>query len=314
MPKPVVQQVCSISRWVSQLNMLMHLNASPQKLSRMVLLGGNGFIGQNLVSILRDAQVEFLSLSSKDIDLCAPNSVTKLVDLLQTTDTVVFLSAITPDKGRDTDVFIKNLQMMKHFCSALKIKPVNHVIYFSSDAVYGLKQSNVSENSPVAPADLYGVMHLSRELMLSEVKNISHIILRVTMVYGTGDTHASYGPNRFFKTAKQDKRIDLFGGGEELRDHVHVNDVAEITKLCAFMKTIGLLNIATGQSTSFKEVARLVANQFQNKVDICETPRANSITYRHYDNTNFLKAFPTFSLTKIEDGIESYQQGSNFSG
>jgi UDP-glucose 4-epimerase len=314
MPKPVVQQVCSISRWVSQLNMLMHLNTLPKKPSRIVLLGGNGFIGQNLASILQDAQVDFLSLSSKDIDLCAPDSVPKIVDLLQITDTVVFLSAITPDKGRDADVFIKNLQMMKHFCSALKNKPVSHVIYFSSDAVYGLKQSNVSEDSPVAPADLYGVMHLSRELMLAEMKSISHIILRVTMVYGAGDTHASYGPNRFFKTAKQDQRIDLFGGGEELRDHVHVNDVAAITKLCAFMKTTGLLNIATGRSTSFKEVAELVTNQFQNKVNICESPRANSITHRHYDTINLLKAFPTFSLIKIEDGIETYQNRRNFSG
>jgi UDP-glucose 4-epimerase len=314
MPKPVVMQICNISRWVSQLNMLMHLNASPKKPSRIILLGGNGFIGQNLASILEKDGVDLLSLGSKDIDLSAPDSVSKLADLLQTTDTIVFLSAITPDKGRDTDVFIKNLQMMKHFCGALKNKPVSHVIYFSSDAVYGLKQSNISEGSPVAPADLYGVMHLSRELMLSEMKSIPQIILRVTMVYGAGDTHASYGPNRFFKTAKQNKRIDLFGGGEELRDHVHVKDIAELTKLCAFMKTTGLLNIATGRSTSFKEVAGLVANQFQKKVDICETPRANSITYRHYDTTNLLKAFPTFSLIKIEDGIKSYQYGSNISG
>ena len=313
MPKPVVMQVCNISRWVSQLNMLMHLNASPKKPSRIILLGGNGFIGKNLASILRDAEVNLLSLGSKDIDLSVPDSVPKLSDLLRTTDTVVFLSAITPDKGRDADVFIKNLQMMKHFCGALKNKPVSHVIYFSSDAVYGLKQSYVSEGSPVAPADLYGVMHLSRELMLSEMKSIPHVILRVTMVYGTGDTHASYGSNRFFKTAKQNKRIDLFGGGEELRDHVNVKDIAALTKLSAFMKTTGLLNIATGRSTSFKDVARLVANQFQNKVDICESPRANSITYRHYDTINLLKAFPTFSFIKIEDGIETYQNRRNFS-
>ena len=314
MQKHVVLQVCNISHLVSQLNMLKHLNASPQKPSRIVLLGGNGFIGQNLASILEKDKVDFISLSSNEVDLSAPDSVSKLADLLQTTDTVVFLSAITPDKGRDTDAFIKNLQMMKHFCAALKSKHVSHVIYFSSDAVYVIDQSRVSEDSPVAPADLYGAMHLSRELMLSDMKSMPHVILRVTMVYGAGDTHASYGPNRFFKTALQNNRIDLFGGGEELRDHVHVKDVAALTKLCTFMKTTGLLNIATGRSSTFKEVARLVANQFQNKIDICESPRANAISYRRYDITNLLKAFPTFSLTKIEDGIESYQYRSNLNG
>ncbi len=271
-----------------------------------MLLGGNGFIGQNLVSIFQKEGINFLSLSSIDIDLSAPDSIKKLVELLLTTDTVVFLSAITPEKGRDVDTFFTNLQMMKHFCAAVKIKQVSHIIYFSSDAVYGIGQSRISEDSPVAPADLYGMMHLSRELMLTELRNIPHLILRVTMVYGLGDTHASYGPNRFFKTVKQSKRIDLFGGGEELRDHIHVKDVAIITKLCSSMKTIGLLNIATGRSTTFKEVALLVANQFQKKADIIESPRVNSITYRHYDITNLIKAFPKLVLTKIEDGIQSY--------
>lgn len=289
--------------------MLKHLNASPQKPNRVVLLGGNGFIGQNLVSTLQNDGVDVLSLGSKDVDLTLPDSVKSLEDLLRDTDTVVFLSAITPDKGRDTGAFIKNLLMMKHVCAALKNQPVSHVIYFSSDAVYGLEQSYVSEASPVAPADLYGVMHLSRELMLAELKNIPHAILRVTMVYGAGDTHASYGPNRFFKTALQSKKIDLFGGGEELRDHVHVNDVAMIAKSCAYLKSSGLLNVATGRSNTFNKVAQLVANQFEDKVCICESPRANPITYRHYDVTNLLKAFPVLSLIRIEDGIKSYQEG-----
>jgi hypothetical protein len=74
------------------------------------------------------------------------------------------------------------------------------------------------------------------------------------------------------------------------------------------------LKIATGQSSTFKEVARLVANQFKNKVDFCKSPRTNSISYRRYDITNLLKAFPTFSLTMIEDGIKSYQHRSNLNG
>ena len=52
MQKPVVLQVCNISLSVSTLSMLKHLNASLQKPGRIILLGGNGFIGQNLASIL----------------------------------------------------------------------------------------------------------------------------------------------------------------------------------------------------------------------------------------------------------------------
>lgn len=288
--------------------MLNHLHPTPKKPDRVVLLGGNGFIGQRLSRLLHDDGVDALILGSKDVDLAIAESVDKLEMILRPTDTVILLSAITPDKGRDQGSFMKNLLMTKHLVEALKKKPVDHLVYFSSDAVYGQSQSYVSEESPVAPQDLYGVMHLSRELMLSELKNIPLAILRVTMVYGAGDTHASYGPNRFFKLANKSSRIDLFGSGEEMRDHVHVNDVAGIAKSCVYMKSSGLLNVATGNSNSFKRVAELVAGQFEGGVEICENPRMNPITYRHYDVTNLLKSFPSKSMTKLEDGIRSYQK------
>lgn len=287
--------------------MIVHLNSIPLNPRRVVLLGGSGFIGHRLASMLSNVGMNVLCLGSKDFDLSAPSAVERLERLLSTSDCVVFLSAITPDKGRDANIFIKNLLMMKHLCEALKNKPVNHLIYFSSDAVYGQNQSYVSEDSPVAPQDLYGVMHLSRETMLSEVGVIPYMILRVTMVYGAGDTHASYGPNRFFKTAEKNGVINLFGCGEEMRDHIHVNNVVDITKLCINMRSKGILNVATGKSNSFKRVAKLVANQFSNKIEILENPRTTPIMHRHYDITNLLRAFPFQSFTSIEDGTASYQ-------
>ena len=287
--------------------MLVHHNLRPLNPCRVVLLGGSGFIGQRLSSMLSNDGIDVLRLGSKDLDLSAPSAVERLEQLLCSTDCVVFLSAITPDKGRDTDVLIKNLLMIKHLCKALKNKPVNHLVYFSSDAVYGQSQSFVSEDSPVAPEDLYGIMHLSREIMLLELKAIPFIILRVTMVYGSEDTHASYGPNRFFKTAEQNGVINLFGCGEEMRDHINVNDVANITKLCINMRSEGVLNLATGNSNSFKSVAKVVADQFSNKVEIKENPRTTPITHRHYDITNLLRAFPLLSFTNFEDGASSYR-------
>jgi UDP-glucose 4-epimerase len=287
--------------------MVINLNLRPLNPRRVVLLGGGGFIGYRLSSILSNDGNDVLCLGSKDLDLSATSAVEKLERLLCSTDCIVFLSAITPDKGCDTDVLIKNLLMIKHLCSALKNKPVNHLVYFSSDAVYGRSQSLVSEDSPVAPEDLYGIMHLSREVMLLELKATPFVILRVTMVYGPEDTHASYGPNRFFKTAEQNGMINLFGCGEEMRDHIHVNDVINITKLCINMKSKGVLNLATGKSNSFKSVAKLVADKFSNKIEIKENPRTTPITHRHYDITNLLRTFPFLSFINIEDGVSTYR-------
>jgi nucleoside-diphosphate-sugar epimerase len=286
---------------------MVNLNSISLSPRRVVLLGGSGFIGFHLLRGLSAVGMDVLCLGSSDLDLSKASAIEELKRLLYSTDSVIFLSAITPDKGRDADVFLKNLMMTKHLCQALKAKPVNHLVYFSSDAVYGQRQSFISENSPLAPQDLYGAMHLSREIMLSELREIPTMILRVTMVYGPGDTHSSYGPNRFFKTAKQSGVINLYGGGEEMRDHIHVDDVAKITKLCINMKTQGILNLATGKSNSFKNVARIVANQFSNTIEIIENPRIISITHRHYDVTNLIKTFPLQSFIDIEDGAHCYQ-------
>jgi nucleoside-diphosphate-sugar epimerase len=227
--------------------------------------------------------------------------------LLKSSDTVIFLSAITPDKGRDANAFMNNILMMKHLNETLKSIKIAHLIYFSSDAVYGQKQSLLSEDSPVAPQDLYGAMHLARELMLSELADIPVATLRITAVYGAGDTHTSYGPNRFLESAFKSQRIDLFGCGEELRDHIYSDDVAVITNLCVHMKSSGVLNIATGRSHTFKRVAELVAEQFDEPIRIQKNARSNLITHRHFDTTNLLKAFPSLCLTGLEDGLKLSQ-------
>ena len=288
--------------------MIHNLNLEPKKPTRVILFGGSGFIGRKLLNVLISSGVEVLSLGSKDLDLTESNAVKKIEDLIQNTDTIVFLSAITPDKNRNTDTFIKNLIMTKHLCQALKNKSVNHIIYLSSDAVYHPNQSLVNEESLLSPQSLYGVMHLSREIMISELINTPSIILRITMVYGAGDTHTSYGPNRFLQSSIKYKEINLFGFGEETRDYVHVDDVVNITNLCINMKSIGLLNIATGKSISFKNLAKIVSSLFSDKIKINNNERHNSITHRHYDVTNRLKNFPYLSLIDIEKGLTDYKK------
>jgi len=50
-------------------------------------------------------------------------------------------------------------------------------------------------------------MHRTRELMLAAEAKAPLAILRLTAVYGAGDTHNSYGPNRFLRQALKDGRF-----------------------------------------------------------------------------------------------------------
>ena len=288
--------------------MLEHLNALPKLVERVLILGGSGFIGQNIVEKLSHKTKNVVSLGSKNLDLTAPDSVDKLKNILNKSDTVIFLSAITPDKGKNIATFTKNILMMQHFIDAIKTSPVAHIIYLSSDAVYGFDQSYISEESPVAPESLYGVMHLSREIMLSEVHEIPHAILRVTMVYGKGDSHFAYGPNRFYDSALKNKTIEIFGNGEEYRDYIHIDDLVSIIEKIICLKSVGLINIASGVSSTFNDIANKIINNISHTIEIVKNKRINEIKHKHFNITKLIKAFPSISIRSMEIGITEYNK------
>src|SRR5258708_20458707 len=71
---------------------------------------------------------------------------------------------------------------------------------------------------------MHGIMHLARELMLNATVKAPLAVVRSTLIYGEGDPHNGYGPNRFRRLAAAGQEIVLFGEGEERRDHVLIDD------------------------------------------------------------------------------------------
>ena len=288
--------------------MITHQNPQSRKPTRVVLLGARGFIGTAIRRQIEAQDIPVIALTSAELDLAEAAAADRLAALLKPSDAVVMLAALTPDKGRDIATLMKNLAMMQSVCAALEKSGCAHLVYFSSDAVYDTAVSRVTEDTPASPQDLYGAMHYTREIMARSLAKIPVLVLRPTLVYGSGDTHNSYGPNRFRRAAQKDGKITLFGGGEETRDHIHVDDVAALTVRCLLHQSTGTLNVATGISKSFYEIAEIVAKQFGNRIEIITTPRANPVTQRHYDVTNLIKAFPNFRFIALEDGVARVHQ------
>jgi UDP-glucose 4-epimerase len=294
--------------------MITHHISVPRKPDRVVVLGSRGFIGTVLRRRLDAEGIAALPLASADLDLADKASADKLAAVLAPNDAVVMLAALTPDKGRDVATLMKNLAMMQSVCAAVGKTGCTHFVYFSSDAVYSAADSRVTEQTPASPQDLYGAMHHTREIMARALPKVPVLVLRPTLVYGLDDTHNSYGPNRFRRAAQKDGKITLFGGGEETRDHVHVDDVAALTLRCLLRRSTGILNVATGVSHSFLHVAELVAGRLGNNVEVVRTPRANPITHRHYDITATIKAFPDIRFISLEDGIARVHRGGDADG
>ena len=283
--------------------MLTHHQPTPEDPARVVVLGARGFIGASLLAVLQRTGIPTLAPSSVELDLTSEGAGGRLAAMLRGTDALVVLPAVTPDKGRGISTFLINLHMAANVCAALEKVTPAHVVYFGSDAVYPSDVGRITEESCAQPPDLYGMMHLAREVMLRSSTAARVAVLRSTLVYGSADTHNSYGPNRFRRMAHKEGRITLFGEGEEMRDHILVDDVVALTLRVLRHRSAGTLNLATGRSVTFAELAQRVAALFDRPIEIVGTPRQNPITHRHFDVIALRKAFPTFSFTPLDVGL-----------
>ena len=281
--------------------MLEHLNQSPQKPARAVVIGAGGFVGSAITRQLLKEQIPVLAITRKQIDLLQPDAGKALGDAVRADDAVVFVSALAP--ARNSAALMQNLAMAREVIAALSAKPVAHLIYVSSDSVYADDAHPVTERSCCQPSTMHGMMHAARELMLKREVKAPLAILRPSLLYGASDPHNGYGPNRFRRLAAKGEPITFFGEGEERRDHVYIEDVARLAVLAMMRKSQGALNVATGVSTSFRDVADMVVALAKNSTPIRGTPRQNPITHRHFDITECLKAFPQFRYTPLRDGL-----------
>jgi UDP-glucose 4-epimerase len=285
--------------------MLSHAHSSPQPPARVVVLGSGGFLGKRLLEACAAAGIPCLGLGSKDVDLADGSAAAQLAQRLRPKDVMVFLSALTPDKGRDSGTLMRNLAMGRAVCEATRNVDLARLVYASSDAVYSFDTTLISEETPAAPLDLYGVMHRARELILAAEAKAPLAILRLTAVYGAGDTHNSYGPNRFLRQALNDGRIALFGNGEETRDHLCINDAVDLILKVVTHGSTGLINLASGKSATFRAVADLIAAQAGKPVEIAPSARQNPVTHRHFDTASLLRAFPGMRFKPLAEGLSA---------
>jgi nucleoside-diphosphate-sugar epimerase len=280
----------------------------PRQPARTVILGAGGFIGGAILRKLGGAGDAVLGLGRNEIDLLDEQAADKLAQLLRADDALVVVSARAPCKN--PAMMLENIRMMAAVCGGLAKRPVTHLVYVSSDAVYADGPLPLTETSPAAPTSLHGAMHLAREQML--LAGVSPLaILRPTLVYGAGDPHNGYGPNKFRRQANRGEAIVLFGEGEERRDHVAVDDIAEIVRLVLEHRSSGVLNIATGTVASFRALADKAVALSPRKVEIKSSPRNGPMPhngYRPFDPKATREAFPTFHYTAIDDGLARAQR------
>lgn len=239
---------------------------------KIMVTGGNGFIGHTLVRHLIRQGYEVAVVDMKPIEYKHENLtfVKKSVedDLrfhMQDCDVVYHLAALLGVVNSDKYP-LKTLRnnidgTVNIFKNALDAG-VKKVIYSSSSEVYGEAQEiPLKEDSPKAPVSVYGVSKLAAEMYADAfVKEHGMDInpVRFFNVYGPGQGF-DWVMSIFIRNVLQGKPPILFGDGSQVRCFTYITDIVEGMEFIRKKGKAGdAYNIANDIPLSMKELAEII--------------------------------------------------------
>jgi len=273
-------------------------------MKQVLIIGSTGFIGASLSN--------FLSSHGCTVTRVGRNEFNKRInynlgfsDLTNSETSIVFCAARVP--VRSLSDFTENTILVDKFIESFKALEFDYLLNFSSDAIYEDSSSPISERTTTSPGGLHGLMHMMRELALNETFDgkVGHV--RPTLIYGPGDTHNGYGPNRFMRQAISKGTIEIFGQGEEVRDHVLIDDVCEIAWHMLASKHRSAINAVSGQPISFHNIAKIVQSLVPDS-KLCYIKRTVDRLphggYRVFDIKSTQFNFPMVSLHSPTVGLK----------
>ena len=183
------------------------------------------------------------------------------------------------------------------------------VVFASSSSVYGnVSKIPILEDFPKNPINPYAKTKIEgEEIAKNYVKKGAHIIgLRYFNVFGKGQSIAYAGVITKFmeKISKKEDPI-IFGDGSQVRDFVHVEDVAR-ANLMAMQSDVsnGFFNIGTGESISIKEIAQKMIDISKLKLNLrFEAPLKGDIEMSEADISLVRESLGWEPKTTLDDWL-----------
>jgi UDP-glucose 4-epimerase len=287
--------------------------------SRILVIGGGGFIGSHIVDLLTREKVKEIvvydnfargkrenleeSLKDSRVSIFPAGGDIREVDVLKSAmkgmDYVIHLAALwllqcVEYPRAAFDVNIQGTFNVLESCVECGIK---RLVYSSSASVYGDALSiPMTEDHVYNNRTFYGATKIAGEHMaraFNERYGLDYVGLRYMNVYG---------PRQDYKGAyvavimKMLDRIDqnlpplIFGDGSQTYDFISVEDTAR-ANICALKAstTDTFYNIGSGKGTTVKEIAELLLELTRSKLEIQYEPQGQTFVSQRIGSTDKAK-------------------------
>jgi UDP-glucose 4-epimerase len=247
---------------------------------KFAVTGGAGFVGNNIVKLLvskghnvvvidnlhtgkkENLQEVIKKIEFHNIDI---RNFLKLESILKNVDGIFHEAALTivqESFQKEKEYFDVNVKGTENiFKIAKKFK--KKVVYASSSSIYGnTKEIPIKENFERKPINPYGQTKLEDEFLAEEYTKhgVNIIGLRYFNIFGKGQTGSYAGViTQFIRKLKENKSPIIFGDGSQIRDFIHVSDIAKANLSAMLSETnSGFYNIGTGIPIKIKDLAKIM--------------------------------------------------------
>ncbi|HVC42599.1 MAG TPA: NAD(P)-dependent oxidoreductase [Candidatus Saccharimonadales bacterium] len=289
---------------------------------RVLLTGASGFLGRrvaerlvggghDVVSIGRSAPDGSLPDAGRFInaDLADARDVRRAAEDSGAVDSIIHLAAMVPKNTRQDDpvqAFAVNVMGTVHLFAAFG-RPGQANVVASTAEVYGLPQGHeaLREDAELRPRSWYGASKVAAEIYcrtLAHHDEMRVAILRLTVLYGSGDTIQRAIPN-FIHSAVLGEPVRIFGG-EELRDYLHVDDAAKAVIVAWQRRLSGTYNVGSGRGVAVRDAADAVVRLAGGSSALEQHPRQKPAADIVLDVTRFREATGFSPARVFPDGLE----------
>jgi len=252
---------------------------------KVLVTGGAGFIGSNLVKLLlqKDFEVKVLdnlstgfkkNIEKLDVEFIQGDirDITLVENITRGVENIFHLAASIGNvkslkyPREDSEI---NVVGTVNILEAARKNAVKRIVYSSSAAIFGeLLTMPIGEDHPQNPDSPYGVSKLAGEknvLCFGKLYDMTVVCLRYFNVYGIHQRYDAYGNviPIFAHRLLTHKPLIIYGDGEQTRDFVNVGDVAMANYLAATTERKSeVYNVGCGNNITVNKLAEYMQKSF----------------------------------------------------
>ena len=300
--------------------------------SPVLVTGGAGFIGSNLVDALlaKGHAVRILDDMStgKRCNLPMDNPKVELIEgdvadaalvarVMAGCSAVVHLAAVASVQASVDDpvrTHQSNFIGTLNVCEAMRESRVKRVVFASSAAVYGNngEGESIVEDTPKAPLTPYASDKLASEYYLDFYRRqhgLEPAIFRLFNVFGPRqDPSSPYSGviSIFSERAVKGLPITIFGDGEQTRDFIYVGDLVNILVQAVEARQVeeGAVNVGLNKATTLKQMLEALGDVVGGLPPISySAARSGDIRHSRADNSRLLQRFKLGETTPMSVGL-----------